>query len=57
MFVLPDGYRPGESEQFTAGHALGSGAIAILASGDVRALNGVDNTLQAIDGITFRAGQ
>jgi hypothetical protein len=56
MFTLPAGYRPGENQQFTGGDATLSGQIAILSTGEVRALSGAGNTLLTVDGFTFRAG-
>ncbi len=56
MFTLPTGYRPAENQQFRGGDASGSGNIAVLASGEVRALSGAGNALLSVDGFTFRAG-
>ena len=56
MFTLPSGYRPAGNQQFRGGDATGSGNIAVLSSGEVRALNSTGNVLLAVDGFTFRAG-
>ncbi len=56
MFTLPTGYRPAENQQFRGGDATGSGNIAVLSSGEVRALTGAGNVLLSVDGFTFRAG-
>ena len=56
MFILPVGYRPADSQQFSGGDATGTGQIAVTAAGEVRALNGAGNTLLTVDGFTFRAG-
>ena len=56
MFTLPSGYRPAESQQFQGGDATGSGNIAVLSSGAVRALSGAGNLVLSVDGFTFRAG-
>jgi hypothetical protein len=56
VFVLPEGYRPAQNQQFNGGDASGSGQIAVLSTGEVRALNGAGNVLLTVDGFTFRAG-
>jgi hypothetical protein len=56
MFTLPTGYRPAQNQQFQGGDATGSGNIAVLSSGAVRALGGTGNVLLSVDGFTFRAG-
>lgn len=56
MFTLPAGYRPAENQQFRGGDATGSGNIAVLLTGEVRALGGTGNILLSVDGFTFRAG-
>ena len=56
IFVLPEGYRPAANQQFTGGDATGTGQIAVLPTGDVRALNGAGVVLLTLDGFTFRAG-
>jgi hypothetical protein len=56
MFTLPAGYRPAENQQFRGGDATGTGNIAVLSTGEVRALSGTGNALLSVDGFTFRAG-